>query len=1206
MKNITKTLLVTLLIGLLGTAAQAQDNKVKVGEINYRQYERIEDRVYFLNELQEHGFTIEAGVTDGIVDVYAKTTENRAVNDDDIDNYFAAYEDINNNWQPFSALERKSERVAYYVMNYKNLKDEVFSKIDADYNTGTRETENPTCETALPFCTDNGEYHFYPGVNSGSPCGNTTTAACGQPYENCTESTHEHHGSHYDGIYTAPNPAFYYMRIAEPGNLNIYMEGCTTPGGTPNIDIDFVCWGPFESLDDACNITCSNMIDASYSGQSTENCYIDNAQTGQFYMLLITNYGNQNGEFSFSNVGSGSTDCSIMEPGVSCNAPICQGQTLELSAVAYSGADSFLWQGPNGWTSTQQNPTRPNANAAMSGIYTCTITKNGETAVSELEVIVLPNPIADFTTTPTSAQSVTVICQGTTMEFNNTSTTTPAGGELTEFTWEVISGLNTIQTATTENFSYTFNTTGLFRVKLTSGNGVCSNSKTKNIMVETAKTREETQEACVSYTWYDSTYTESGDYTHNVPNTQGCDSIITLHLTIYHAEQVDINETACDSFEWYGHTYTSSGTYTHSEGSSDCAEVEVLHLTVGYSDTTYAETLSACESYTWFDSTYTSSTTCIYETLSPEGCLIRQTLYLTINQPTSSSTDITECDSYTWNDSTYTQTGIYTFHTTNANNCDSIATLNLTINYSETIDDTQASCSSYLWHDSTYTESGTYTFVSTTDENCQLTEILHLTINQPEYPEETITSCDSYEWNDSTYTESGTYTYETTTQAGCERIETLYLTINNSDQSTTEITECDSYAWNGETYTQSGTYTFATQTALGCDSTAFLELTINYSEAEEEAHTECESYIWHGTEYTTSGDYTFETVTDENCPRIETLHLTIGYPEYPEETVTACDSYEWNGQTYTTSDTYTYETTTDLGCYKLETLYLTVNYSDESMSEASECDNYFWNGVNYTESGIYEYHTQTALGCDSIARLDLTIQYSEYSTTELVACNSYEWHDEEYTTSGSYTYEIPTSFGCPHHETLNLTIVETPDILIDGQRWPISGSETNISVYNYSVIPQNSATEFDSVTWQLDAPGWFIVPIGNGATADLNIYSWQADSILMTVTAYNQCGSMTTTTWIHPSYYGMDEENSHNISILPNPNRGSMEIVIDDNTTDAEIKVYGILGNIIDRIKIDKFVNTYHYDLPCQAAGIYNFVITQGNKVTTKRIVVER
>jgi len=74
MKNITKTLLVTLLIGLLGTAAQAQDNKVKVGEINYRQYERIEDRVYFLNELQEHGFTIEAGVTDGIVDVYAKTT----------------------------------------------------------------------------------------------------------------------------------------------------------------------------------------------------------------------------------------------------------------------------------------------------------------------------------------------------------------------------------------------------------------------------------------------------------------------------------------------------------------------------------------------------------------------------------------------------------------------------------------------------------------------------------------------------------------------------------------------------------------------------------------------------------------------------------------------------------------------------------------------------------------------------------------------------------------------------------------------------------------------------------------------------------------------------------------------------------------------------------------------------------------------------
>jgi len=1205
MSKLTKSLLVLIAVIIMGAAnLQAQINMVKVGEFDYGKFERIEDRVYFLNELQEKGFIIEAGDTDGKVDVYATITENRAVNDDDIDNYFAELEQINQDWQVFSPLERKGERVAYYVMNYPKLKYEVFTKVNAEF-VGGRESENATCESALPFCTDNGEYHFYPSVNAPGPCvAASGSTYCNPPYNDCGTMPHEHLGMSQDGVGTAPNPAFYYMRIAEPGNLDIYIEGYTTSGGT--LDVDFCCWGPFTTIDEACNLSCSNMVDASYHSSNTEDCYIDNAQTGQFYMLMITNYGNQNGEFTFSNVGGGSTDCAIMEPGVSSNAPICQGQTLELSAVAYSGADSFFWQGPNGWTSTQQNPTRPNANAAMSGTYTCTITKNGETAVSELEVEVLPNPIANYTSEPATSSSVTVICQGTTMNFTNTSITTPAGGELTEFTWEVISGNNTIQTATTENFSYTFNTTGLFKVKLTSGNGVCDNAKTKNIMVEAAKTREESAEACVTYTWYGEQYTESGDYTHNVPNTQGCDSIITLHLTIFHAETVDINETACDSYEWHGTTYTESGNYSYSVGTDDCSEIELLHLTISHSDTTSVEEVTACESYQWQGNTYTTSDTYIYETTTPQGCQIRQTLILTINQPTTSSTDITECDEYLWNGTNYTQSGTYTYTTTNANGCDSVATLNLTINNSEYPEETQTACDTYTWNGTTYTESGNYTFDTVTATGCPRTETLHLTINNSEYPEETLTVCDSYEWNNMTLTESDTYTFETTTENGCYKLETLYLTVNLSDESMSEATSCDSYEWNGMEYTESGIYTYNTQTVLGCDSVAKLNLTINYSEAEEEAQTSCETYTWHDVEYTASGDYTFTTETDEGCPRTETLHLTIGYPEYPEETVTACDSYEWNGQTFTTSNTYTYETTTDLGCYRLETLYLTVNYSDESMSEASECDNYVWNGVNYTESGIYEYHTQTALGCDSVAKLNLTIQYSEYSTEDLTACNTYNWHDVEYTTSGSYTYEIPTSFGCPHHETLNLTIVETPDITVDGSRWPVSGSETNISIYNYSVVPQNTSTEFDSVTWQLDAPGWYMVPNGNGETAELRIYSWLADSLQVTATAYNQCGEMTYTFWIHPSYYSVDEENNQNISILPNPNNGTMDIHIDNaSSNDMEITVFDVLGNLIDKFTIDRYTNSYRYNMTTRAKGMYNFVITNSESTITKRVVIE-
>lgn len=53
------------------------------------------------------------------------------------------------------------------------------------------------------------------------------------------------------------------------------------------------------------------------------------------------------------------------------NSPVCAGATISLTA---SGGTSYSWSGPGGWTSTAQNPNRPNATAAMAGSYTVTVT----------------------------------------------------------------------------------------------------------------------------------------------------------------------------------------------------------------------------------------------------------------------------------------------------------------------------------------------------------------------------------------------------------------------------------------------------------------------------------------------------------------------------------------------------------------------------------------------------------------------------------------------------------------------------------------------------------------------------------------------------------------------------------------------------------------------------------------------------------------
>lgn len=79
--------------------------------------------------------------------------------------------------------------------------------------------------------------------------------------------------------------------------------------------------------------------------------------------------------------------------------PYCEGDDIQLSAT---GSGTFSWTGPNGFTSTQQNPTIPNSDPSMSGTYTVTVTDASCTATATTDVIVDPAPVVD----PVSDQTV--------------------------------------------------------------------------------------------------------------------------------------------------------------------------------------------------------------------------------------------------------------------------------------------------------------------------------------------------------------------------------------------------------------------------------------------------------------------------------------------------------------------------------------------------------------------------------------------------------------------------------------------------------------------------------------------------------------------------------------------------------------------------------------------------------------------------------
>jgi gliding motility-associated-like protein len=80
-------------------------------------------------------------------------------------------------------------------------------------------------------------------------------------------------------------------------------------------------------------------------------------------------------------------------PTASNNSSICSGDTLKLMSSSATGANSFRWAGPAGYTSREQNPVIPNAQVIANGPFKVFITLNGciDSAVTNVYVIQTPS-----------------------------------------------------------------------------------------------------------------------------------------------------------------------------------------------------------------------------------------------------------------------------------------------------------------------------------------------------------------------------------------------------------------------------------------------------------------------------------------------------------------------------------------------------------------------------------------------------------------------------------------------------------------------------------------------------------------------------------------------------------------------------------------------------------------------------------------------
>ena len=157
------------------------------------------------------------------------------------------------------------------------------------------------------------------------------------------------------------------------------------------------------------------------------------------------------------------------------NSPVCEGSTINFMASPTGGAAPFtyLWTGPNGFTSTSQNPVLENVTPAMSGVYTVTVTDAlGQTATATTTAVVNSTPKSDFTLSSTTVD----------LRHNSiTMTISPESG--VTYQWDFGDGATDSQSTSTHTYTIT-GSTAEFVVKLTATNTIgCTSTTSKTIEV---------------------------------------------------------------------------------------------------------------------------------------------------------------------------------------------------------------------------------------------------------------------------------------------------------------------------------------------------------------------------------------------------------------------------------------------------------------------------------------------------------------------------------------------------------------------------------------------------------------------------------------------------------------------------------------------------------------------------------------------------
>ena len=298
------------------------------------------------------------------------------------------------------------------------------------------------------------------------------------------------------------------------------------------------------------------------------------------------------------------------------NQTLCAGATV--SQLSATGTAIQWYAAPTGGSPLASNTVMVNGTT-----YYATQTVNGLESTNRLAVTITLNNIP---AAPSAIDGNLDFCYSGGVQLFNT----PSIQGASSYVWTTPVGATGSSTGT--NISLIFSPSFVSGTLSVLAQNPCGQSAPVSVVINQHLQASTTLNvtSCDPYSFNGQNYAQSGSYIYAGQTIYGCDSTVTLNLTITPAVETTINENACGSFPWNGQTLWTSGVYIDSlQSAAGCDSVVLLNLN-----------------------------------LYPIYAIVM---------------DSTVLDAFTWNGIDYATSGSYTQFFTSVNGCDSSVTINLTI-----------------------------------------------------------------------------------------------------------------------------------------------------------------------------------------------------------------------------------------------------------------------------------------------------------------------------------------------------------------------------------------------------------------------------------------------------------------------------------------------------------------------------------------------